>query len=105
MMTTGHPVMTSHTEASTDVLRTNSPALKIHRNERLIRRSEFCSLYHDYSLPDRKPADPFLGKPGQVYGKKTARLSQSDLQSDLQDLLRFDFNLNFSSCHLLHNFR
>jgi hypothetical protein len=30
---------------------------------------------------DRKPADPFLGKPGQVYGKMTARLSQSDLQT------------------------
>ena len=48
-MTTGHPVMTLHTEALTFALRTNSPALKIHRNELLICRSEFCSLYHDYS--------------------------------------------------------
>ena len=48
-MTTGPPVMTLHTEASTDALRTKSLALKLHRNEHLICRSEFCSLYHEYS--------------------------------------------------------
>ena len=65
-----HPVRTLHTEASTDVLRNNSPVLKILRNLRLMHRSDFCSLHHCYSLSDRKPADPFLGKPGQVYRQK-----------------------------------
>ena len=105
MMTTGPPVMTLHTEASTDALRTKSLALKLHRNEHLICRSEFCSLYHEYSCQTgNRLIETWTSlRKKRLHG--CLNLIYTPILSDLQVFLRFGFNLNFTSCHLLHNFR